>query len=80
MMEKQLIKDLLYGSLREIASDSRYFYYSNFCHEYSVLSEEGKRAVLELNKIICHEILRSVAHENEEAAKKFVLEGLKDKT
>ena len=41
-MEKQAVKDLMYGSLNELMQNRRYYYYSSIGAEYCHWTDEGK--------------------------------------
>jgi len=76
-MEKQAVKDLMYGSLNELMQNRRYYYYSSVGAEYCHWTDEGK---LVLNQFMSDIIkLIYVANKNELdiRAKELVLKELK---
>lgn len=76
-MEKQAIKDLMYGSLNELMQNRRYYSRSSVGPEYSRWTEEGqvvlKQYMSEITKLIY------IADQNEldSRAKELVLKELK---
>ena len=46
-MEKQAIKELMYGGLKEIMNNNRYYYKSSVGKNYSSFTESGKEVVQE---------------------------------
>ena len=76
-MEKQAVKDLMYGSLNELMQNRQYYYYSSVGAEYCHWTDEGKvvlnQFMLEVIKLIY------VADKNEldRRAKELVLKELK---
>jgi len=55
-MEKQAVKDLMYGSLTELMQNRRYYYHSSVGAEYCHWTEEGqlvlKQFMSEITKLI----------------------------
>lgn len=76
-MEKQAIKDLMYGGINEMMQNRRYYYRSSVGKNYSHWTEEGKVA---MEKFV-HDMTQYVwdAEENalDKRAKDMVLKELK---
>lgn len=62
-MEKQAIKELIYGGINELMQNSRYYYHSNVGSDYSKWTPDGKLAVQEFLEQITKFI-----HDAEQAA------------
>ena len=76
-MEKQAIKEVMYGGIKELMGSRRYFYKSSVGKEYCHFTEEGKEAVQ--NFIIDMAIYITNAEEQEldQRAKDMVMKELK---
>jgi len=75
-MQRQAIKDVLYGSLVELSSNKRYWYTSNI-KGYSHWTEEGEAAVSELLKTITPMIVETADQELDQRAKDMVMKELR---
>jgi hypothetical protein len=74
-MEKQAIKDLLYGSLVELSSNRKYFYQSGI-KGYSHWTEEGEEVVAELLTTTTPMIIETEERELDKRAKDMVMKEL----
>lgn len=72
-----LHKRQVYAGLFEIINDPKYFYNSKIGAEYSHLTDEGEKAVLEYANIIGPLMLKKALQEFEEKVKQKVWEDLK---
>ena len=76
-MNRDAIKDVLYGSLVELSSSKRYFYRSSI-KGYSHWTEEGEAAVSELLKTVIPLIVETEEKELDQRAKDMVMKELKE--
>ena len=76
-MNRNAIKDVLYGSLVELSSSKRYFYRSSI-KGYSHWTEEGEAAVSELLKTVIPLIVETEEKELDQRAKDMVMKELKE--
>lgn len=76
-MNKELIKDIMYGGLNEIVQNRKYYYDGFMDEKYSKFTEEGQAAVLEYIKMIAHKIIQCENDQLKARAKELVLDGLK---
>jgi len=76
-MEKQAIKELMYGGIKEIMNNSRYYYRSSTGRQFSSFTENGKVAVQEFVTEIAAYITDAEAAELDQRAKDMVLKELK---
>ena len=76
-MEKQAIKQLMYGGIKELMSDRRYYYNSSTGRNFSHFTDEGKVAVNEFVTEIAAYITEAENKELDNRAKEMVLKELK---
>ena len=76
-MEKQAIKELMYGGVKEIMSNSRYYYRSSTGRQFSWFTEPGKIAVQEFVAEIAAYITDAENEDLDKRAKDMVLKELK---
>ena len=76
-MEKQAIKQLMYGGIKELMSDRKYYYNSGMGKNYSHFTDEGKVAVHEFVTEIAAYITEAEDKELDSRAKDMVLKELK---
>jgi hypothetical protein len=76
-MEKQAIKELMYGGLKEIMTNNRYYYRSSVGKEYSSFTESGKLVVQEFVTDLAGYITAAENAELDQRAKDMVLKELK---
>jgi hypothetical protein len=76
-MEKQAIKELMYGGLKEIMNNNRYYYKSSVGKEYSSFTESGKQVVEEFVMDLAGYITDAENAELDQRAKDMVLKELK---
>lgn len=76
-MEKQAIKELMYGGIKEIMNNSRYYYRSSIGKEYSSFTDAGKEVVNEFVQDLAGYITKAEEVELDQRAKDMVLKELK---
>lgn len=76
-MEKQAIKDLMYGGVSELMNNSRYYYRSTVGKHYCHWTESGKEALDEFMKEITQHIYDAEQVSLDQRAKELVLKELK---
>jgi len=76
-LDKQALKNILYGSIYELAKDQKYFYHSPFGGKYNHFTPEGEKAVLEILTIWVEKILQEEKTILDQRAKELVIKGLK---
>ena len=77
-MEKQALKNILYGSIAELSKDCRYYHYSEVGQKYCYFTDDGEKAVMEILQIWTHKILEAERASLDQRAKELVLKGLKN--
>lgn len=78
-MEKQAIKDLLYGGVSELMKNQRYYYRSSVGKSYCNWTDQGEIALKEFVTEITHFMTAADAAELDKRAKEQVMEALKGK-
>jgi len=76
-MEKQAIKELMYGGLKEIMNNHRYYYHSSVGKNYSNFTAAGKEVVYEFVTDLAGYIVEAEDASLNERAKDMVLKELK---
>lgn len=76
-MEKQAIKDLMYGSLNELMQNRRYYYHSRVGSEYCRWTDEGQLVLNQYMAEITKLIYDADQNDLDRRAKELVLKELK---
>jgi hypothetical protein len=76
-MEKQAIKELIYGGLNEIMNNNRYYYKSSVGKNYSHFTEAGKQVVQEFVTDIAGYIIDAEHVALDQRARDMVMKELK---
>ena len=76
-MEKQAIKELMYGGVNELMQNRRYFYRSSVGKNYSHWTEEGKVAMDTFMREITQYIYDAEQRSLDQRAKEMVLKEFK---
>lgn len=72
-MTENDIKNIIYGSIKELMNDRKYFYHGYKSH----WTEDGKELVMELMDIYSDRILSAVYEADVQRSKDIVLQNLK---
>lgn len=76
-MDKSALKEILYGSLKELLSNTKFIYVSSIDPTYSEWTELGQKESLQFLKQISFMMAQSELEELDRRAKEMVLEKLK---
>ncbi len=76
-MEKQAIKELMYGGINELMQNRRYYYKSSVGKDYSHWTEEGKEALNRFINDMTHYITDAENASLDQRAKDLVMKELK---
>jgi len=71
------LKNILYGSLAELAKDRRYYHYSEFGEKFCHFTDEGNQVVLEILQTWTAKLMEEEKRSLDKRAKELVLKGLK---
>ena len=75
-MNKQAVKDCLYGGIMEIIQTPAHYYHSSVGSSYSHFTELGKTAVFEYVTSMAHIMTVCAAEEIDTHAKDLIMKGL----
>ena len=76
-MNRQALKDLLYGGIEEMTQNPRLFYRSSVGKEYSHWTEAGKDNMTEFMNYMAQEMSKCREIEDDNRAREMVLKELK---
>ncbi len=76
-MNRQALKDLMYGGIEEMTQNPRLFYRSSVGKEYNSWTEEGHKNLAEFMNYIAAEMANCRRIEDDNRAKEMVLKELK---
>ena len=79
-MDKQAIKDVMFGGLSEIMKNRKYYYFSSVGSNYCHFTVEGKEALLEYMNLMGAKLCEVEEAELNRRAKDLVIKGLKGET
>jgi hypothetical protein len=76
-MDKQAIKDLMFGGIHALMQNRKYYYHSSVGQSYSHWTDEGKEALHEYMNIIGWKLMEAEEANLTKRAKELVINGLK---
>ena len=76
-MDKEAIKELMYGGIEALTTNKEYYYNSGIGVGYSRWTEAGQQAVMEFTQLMAFKILQAKDAELDKRAKELVINGLK---
>lgn len=76
-MDKQAVKDLIFGGVCELMRNRKYYYYSSVGQSYSHWTDEGKEALHEYMTVMGWKLKEAEEADLKERSKQLVLNGLK---
>ena len=79
-MEKEAIKDILYGGLSELMNNEDFYYRSTVGADYSKWTEKGSAVMLEYVTSMSRQIHTAEDKLLDKRAKNLVIKGLKGET
>jgi hypothetical protein len=75
-MERQALKDMIYGSIEELLQDNRYYYHSSIGAGYSHFTDAGKQNLTELLDMVAFEMKKCRDAEDEKRSRDLVMKEL----
>lgn len=75
-MNKDAVKDIIYGGIKEIIGNRKYCYES-FYPDNSKLTDEGKAVIIEFMELAANKIIEVERKELDRRAKDLVIDNLK---
>jgi len=76
-MDREMLKDVIYGGIVELMSNRKYYYSSGVSHTYNHWTEEGKKALHDYVSFMTVQIGQAEEEEMDRRSKEFVLKTLK---
>ena len=76
-MNKQAVKELMYGGLQELMRNKNFYYYSTVGYQYSHWTESGLEALHDYMNVIGWKMLEAEEADLDTRAKEIVIKGLK---
>jgi hypothetical protein len=79
-MEKQALKELLYGGILELTKNRDFYHHSSVSVKYSNWTEQGLEALSAYINFIANKMIESEEESLNKRAKELVVKGLKGET
>lgn len=76
-MDKQAVKDLMFGGINELMCNRNYYHHSSVGMTYSHWTDEGKEALHEYMTIMGWKLKEAEEADLKERSKQMVINGLK---
>jgi len=76
-MEKDMVKDIMYGGINELMNNRKFYYRSEVGPRYSIWTKEGQEALMEYATQMSHHIQLAEDKALDNRAKALVIKGLK---
>jgi hypothetical protein len=76
-MDREALKDVLYGGIVELMSNRKYYYSSGVSHSYNEWTEDGRKALKAYMTLMTAQIAQAEEEEMDRRSKEFVLKTLK---
>ena len=79
-MDKQAVKDLMFGGVMELMRNGRYYYKSSVGANYCHWTDDGKMALQEYMQLVSHKLWEAEEADLKKRSKELVMKGLKGET
>jgi hypothetical protein len=79
-MDKQAIKDVMFGGLSELMKNRKYYYFSSVGANYCHFTDDGQKALQEYMNLMGAKLCEAEEAELNQRAKDLVIKGLKGET
>ena len=76
-MDKQAVKDVIFGGINELMRNRRYYYHSTVGASYSHWTEEGQAALVQYMNVMGWQLKEAEEAELNQRSKDMVIKGLK---
>lgn len=76
-MELESVKSIMFGGIKELAQNRKYYYNSSVGSNYSYWTDEGALVLTEFMNIMVHKMCEAEEASLDRRAKDMVLSGLK---
>jgi hypothetical protein len=79
-MDKNAVKDLIFGGIHELMRNRKYYYHSSVGQGYSHWTDEGKEALNEYMNVMGWKLMEAEEAELKQRSKDLIIKGLKGET
>ena len=79
-MDKQAVKDLIFGGIHELMRNRKYYYHSSVGQGYSHWTDEGKEALSEYMNVMGWKLMEAEEADLRQRSKDMIIKGLKGET
>lgn len=79
-MDKQAVKDLMFGGIHEMMRNRNYYYHSSVGQNYSYWTDEGKEALVEYMNVMGWKLKEAEEADLVKRSKELIIKGLKGET
>ena len=76
-MDKQAVKDLIFGGINELMRDRNYYYHSGVGQNYSYWTDKGKEALVEYMNVMGWKLKEAEEADLKKRAKEMTMSALK---
>lgn len=76
-MDKQAVKDLMFGGINELMRNKHYYYHSAVGNDYSHWTEEGQKALAEYMQVMGWKLKQVEEADLKKRAKEMTMSALK---
>jgi hypothetical protein len=76
-MDKQAVKDLIFGGIHELMRNRKYYYHSSVGQGYSHWTDEGKEALSEYMNVMGWKLMEAEEADLRQRSKDMIIKGLK---
>jgi 6-phosphogluconate dehydrogenase len=76
-MDREMLKDVIYGGIVELMSNRKYYYSSGVSHTYNEWTEDGRRALKSYMILMTAQIAQAEEEEMDRRSKDYIMNTLK---
>jgi len=77
-LDKEVVKDLIYGCIKELGQNKNLYYQSNFGPQYGHLSDRGEKVCLVIFQDLVEKVLSAEEKEYQERRKRETFDAIKN--
>jgi hypothetical protein len=79
-MDRQAVKDLMFGGISELVRNSKYYYHSSVGEKYCHWTTEGELALQDFMNVMAHKLKEADEADLRTRAKEMTINALKGET
>ncbi len=76
-MDDQALKEFIYGGIRELMKNRKYYYHSSVGPQYCHWTDDGFKALGDFMNLVGHQMVINEGNALNKRAKELILKGLK---